>query len=408
MSIIDVKVPSLGESVTEAMVSRWLKAEGEWVALDEILCELESDKASVEVPAEQAGCLVEILAQIGEPLQVGGLLCRLDPDAQPSSQPSAQAPSATRSPEPESSVSVGHPSPAAARLLREHALSPAEVQGSGRGGRITMADARQAVADSEKPAEIRVEKSATLSPEYPAAVKTPAVERSQHREALSPLRKTIARRLVAVKQETAMLTTFNEVDMHTVMSLRQTYKERFKQQHGVGLGFMSFFVAAACQALQAFPAVNAQLDHDQIVYHDYCDIGVAVSTDKGLVVPVLRNAERLRFEQIETDILNLAGRARAGKLSIADMSGGTFTITNGGVFGSMLSTPILNAPQCAILGMHNIVERPVAIQGEVVIRPIMYLALSYDHRLIDGKEAVGFLVRVKDLIEDPTRLLLGV
>lgn len=433
MSIIEIKVPALGESVTEATVASWTKAQGDSVARDETLCELESDKASVEVPADQAGILVEILAPEGTTLNVGAVLCRIDTAVESSSKPMAQAQNDTAPPaEPSeqnaetadpsadkpAGYAAGHASPAAAKLMREQGLSPEQVAGSGRDGRITKADAQQAGASQPAP----------VVPSQPAPQASPAKqtaaqdnnnhhephgahahgERDQRREKMSSLRKTIARRLVAVKNETAMLTTFNEVDMSAVMELRKRYKDAFKEKHGVNLGFMSFFTAASCLALTEFPAANAQIQGDEIIYHDYCDIGVAVSTPKGLVVPVLRNAESMNFDEIEQEILRLAARGRDGKLSIDDMTGGTFTITNGGIFGSMLSTPIINSPQCAILGLHNIVERPVAIQGEVKIRPIMYLALSYDHRLIDGKEAVGFLVRVKQLIEDPVRLMLGV
>ncbi|MGV3525556.1 MAG: 2-oxoglutarate dehydrogenase complex dihydrolipoyllysine-residue succinyltransferase [Candidatus Sericytochromatia bacterium] len=419
MPIIAIKVPALGESVTEATIARWAKQVGDWVDRDETLCELESDKASVEVPAEQAGRITEIVAAEGDTLDVGAVLCQIDTDAEAGAATHTAASSesdATPSGDPEPTseedtnpastsghYAQGHPSPAAAKLMREQSVTPQHVQASGRDGRITKADVQQAANG----------KSAALAPKASPAAKptekTPeAEERGQRHEKMSSLRKTIAKRLVAVKNETAMLTTFNEVDMQAVMQLRAQYKERFKEKHGVNLGFMSFFTAASCMALQDFPAVNAQINGDEILYHDYCDIGVAVSAPKGLVVPVVRNAEQLNFDEIEKEIIRLAARARDGKLSIDEMTGGTFTITNGGIFGSMLSTPILNAPQCAILGMHNIVERPVAIKGEVVIRPIMYLALSYDHRLIDGREAVGFLVRVKELIEDPVRLMLGV
>ncbi|HEY9842864.1 MAG TPA: 2-oxoglutarate dehydrogenase complex dihydrolipoyllysine-residue succinyltransferase [Candidatus Obscuribacterales bacterium] len=425
MSIVEIKVPALGESVNEATVASWSKAVGDAVARDETLCELESDKATVEVPAEQAGTLIEITAPAGTVLKVGALLGKLDTsataagpaeapaEAKPEVKPEAKAETEAKAEaKPEATAAAGyaagHPSPAAAKLLREQGLEPGQVSGTGRGGRITKADVQ---AESPKPAPESVP-----APAPPASVPKAATNTAQsdarpiRREKMSSLRRTVARRLVAVKNETAMLTTFNEVDMHEVMALRARYKEPFKQKYGVGLGFMSFFTAASCLALQDFPAVNAQIsaNGEEVVYHDYCDIGVAVSAPKGLVVPVLRNAEGLSFAEIEAEILRLAGKAREGKLSIDEMSGGTFTITNGGVFGSMLSTPILNAPQCAILGMHNIVERPVAIAGEVVIRPIMYLALSYDHRLIDGREAVGFLVRIKQLIEDPARLVLGV
>lgn len=411
MSMIEIKVPALGESVNEAMVASWSKQVGEAVGRDETLCELESDKATVEVPAEQAGILAEIVAPAGTLLKVGALLGRIDTDAGIASQPVAAAvpenQAQVQSVAKMSAVSeaetatpayaAGHPSPAAAKILRERGIAPESITGSGPGGRITKADADQALATPEPMVVAESELTPTL----------PVLSRVR-REKMSGLRRTLARRLVAVKNETAMLTTFNEVDMLAVMTLRRKYKEAFKEKYGVGLGLMSFFTAASCQALQAFPAVNAQIEGDEILYHQTCDIGVAVSAPKGLVVPVLRQAEILSLAQIEQQILALAQKARQGKLSIDEMSGGTFTITNGGVFGSMLSTPILNSPQCAILGMHNIVDRPVAIAGEVKIRPIMYLALSYDHRLIDGREAVGFLVRIKELLEDPTRLLLGV
>jgi len=299
-----------------------------------------------------------------------------------------------------SSYAAGTPSPAAAKILDEKGIATSQVAGSGVGGRITKEDAVKAQVSSPKETK--------TAPVLAPPVITSGGSRNERREKMTSLRKTIAKRLVAVKNETAMLTTFNEVDMKPVMDLRAKYKEQFKEKYGVGLGFMSFFTKAVCAALKEFPAVNASIDKDEIVYHDYCDVSVAVSTPRGLVVPVIRNAESLSMNQIESEIVRLAGKARDGKLSIEEMTGGTFTITNGGVFGSMLSTPIINAPQSAILGMHNIVERPVALKGEVVIRPIMYLALSYDHRIVDGRESVSFLVRVKEMLEDPGRLILGV
>lgn len=414
MSIIEIKVPALGESITEATVGSWLKRAGQAVKRDETLCELESDKATVEVPAEADGVLIEVAAQAGETLKVGAVLGKIDTSAksaEPAAAPAAPAPAqpAKTEAKTEAGYAAGLPSPSAAKLLREQGLDSAAVSGSGRDGRITKADAQQAASAPKPAAEpMLVEAPAQALASASSTASSAGADRGSRREKMSPLRRTVARRLVAVKNETAMLTTFNEVDMFAVMELRRKYKDAFKEKYGVGLGFMSFFTAASCVALQEFPAVNAQIDGDAVIYHDYCDVGVAVSAPKGLVVPVLRNAEHLNLDEIEREILNLAQKARQGKISLDEMSGGTFTITNGGVFGSMLSTPIINAPQCAILGMHNIVERPVAINGEVKIRPIMYLALSYDHRLIDGREAVGFLVRIKQLIEDPTRLILGV
>jgi 2-oxoglutarate dehydrogenase E2 component (dihydrolipoamide succinyltransferase) len=310
----------------------------------------------------------------------------------PAAAPSAPAAPASSG---DATYAAGHPSPAAAKILDEKGISAASVAGSGVGGRITKEDAVAAV----KPA----------SASAPAA-SAPAAATSDRtrREKMSSLRKTVARRLVAVKNETAMLTTFNEVDMKPVMDLRGKYKDKFKEKHGVGLGFMSFFTKAVCVALKEFPSVNAKIDGDEIVFHDYCDISIAVSAPKGLVVPVIRSAENLSLAGIESEVVRLAGKARENKLSLEEMSGGTFTITNGGVFGSMLSTPIINAPQVAILGMHKIVERPVVVDGQIVIRPIMYLALSYDHRIIDGRESVSFLVRLKQLLEDPARLLLDI
>lgn len=407
MSIIEIKVPALGESITEATVASWVKQVGDAVKLDETLCELESDKATVEVPAEAAGVLSEVLAPAGTTLQVGAILGRIDTAAK-AAQPAEAPPRPSTKPaspptDTAANYAAGLPSPAAAKLMREQGLTAESVSGSGRDGRITKADAQRAAAAPAEPATAQ-----TPVVSAPSSGVVAEGQRTTRSEKMTSLRRTVARRLVSVKNETAMLTTFNEVDMFEVMALRRKYKDVFKEKYGVGLGLMSFFTAASCLALQEFPAVNAQISGDEIIYHDYCDIGVAVSAPKGLVVPVLRNAEELNFDEIERGILNLAQKARQGKISIEEMSGGTFTITNGGVFGSMLSTPIINAPQCAILGLHNIVERPVAIQGEVKIRPIMYLALSYDHRLIDGREAVGFLVRIKQLIEDPARLMLGV
>ncbi|UHG90002.1 2-oxoglutarate dehydrogenase complex dihydrolipoyllysine-residue succinyltransferase [Spirosoma oryzicola] len=414
-SVIEMKVPAVGESVTEVTIASWSKKDGDQVALDEVLCELESDKATFELPAEAAGTL-RIVAQAGETLAIGALIAKIETGtaaAQPAGSPQpapAQPASQEKSAEPASNGQNGYaanyPSPAAAKILDEKGVNAQQVQGTGVGGRITKEDAMKASPAPAQPApQPAAPKPAAPAP-APAASAPVAGSRNQRREKMTSLRRTIARRLVAVKNETAMLTTFNEVDMKPVMDLRNKYKDKFKEKHGVGLGFMSFFAKAVCAALKDFPAVNAQIDGDSIVYNDFCDISIAVSTDRGLVVPVIRNAEQMSFAQVEKEIVRLAGLARDNKLTIEQMTGGTFTITNGGTFGSMLSTPIINAPQSAILGMHNIVERPVVVNGEIVIRPIMYVALSYDHRIIDGKESVSFLVRVKQILEDPSRLLL--
>jgi 2-oxoglutarate dehydrogenase E2 component (dihydrolipoamide succinyltransferase) len=338
-------------------------------------------------------------------LPIGGLICKIEiAEGTPASSKAASAtPVATAASGDSKSYAAGHPSPAAAKILDEKGIASNAVQGSGVGGRITKDDAQKAQTPAAKPAEGKT----TAVPSGPPVI-SEGVTRGERREKMTSLRKTIAKRLVAVKNETAMLTTFNEVDMKPVMELRSRYKDQFKEKYGVGLGFMSFFAKAVCAALKDFPAVNASIDKDEIIYHDYCDISIAVSTPRGLVVPVIRNADKLSFAQIESEVVRLATKGRDGKLSIEEMTGGTFSITNGGVFGSMLSTPIINPPQSAILGMHNIVERPVVKNGEVVVRPIMYLALSYDHRIVDGRESVSFLVRVKEMLEDPGRLILGV
>ncbi len=397
---IEVKIPVMGESVTEATIATWNKKEGDVVKMDEILCELESDKATFELPAEAAGTL-HIIAEPGSTLEIGAVIATITVGAgaaTPASTP-APAPAATSS-APVADKASGV-TPVAAAILADKGINPKDIQGSGEGGKIMKADALKA---STAPAKAEAPKAAAA----PAAKPASTEERGVRRQRMTSLRKTIARRLVAVKNETAMLTTFNEVDMQPIMDLRSKYKDRFKEKHGVGLGFMSFFAKAVTVALKEFEAVNASIDGDEIVYHDYVDISVAVSTPRGLVVPVLRNVGDLTFAGIEKGIVDLAVKARDNKLTIEDMNGGTFTITNGGVFGSMMSTPIINAPQVAILGMHNIIERPVVVNKEIVIRPMMYIALSYDHRIIDGKESVSFLVRVKQLLEEPTRLLLDV
>jgi 2-oxoglutarate dehydrogenase E2 component (dihydrolipoamide succinyltransferase) len=398
-AIKEMKVPAVGESITEVTISTWLKKEGDYVKLDEVIAEVESDKATFELPAEANGIL-RIVAQEKTTLPIGGLICKIEvAEGEPAAAPTATTPATPAVSTGSTAYAAGHASPAAAKILDEKGIPASQVAGTGVGGRITKDDATKAQAAPAKE-----------SKPAPAAAPIVAVPgaRTERREKMTSLRKTIARRLVAVKNETAMLTTFNEVDMKPVMDLRSKYKDQFKEKHGVGLGFMSFFTKAICVALKDFPAVNASIDKDEIVYHDYCDISIAVSTPRGLVVPVIRNAESLTMAQVESEVVRLATKGRDGKLTIEEMTGGTFSITNGGVFGSMLSTPIINPPQSAILGMHNIVERPVVKNGEVVVRPIMYLALSYDHRIIDGRESVSFLVRVKELLEDPGRLILGV
>ena len=403
---IDITVPSLGESITEATVARWLKAPGDTVARDEPLVALETDKIAVEVNAEAAGRLADIVAPQGAEVAVGALLGRLEPGA-----PSDPAPA------------LPPLSPSVRRLIEEHGLDPAALTGSGKGGRILKSDvlaaaarAAQAAAAEEagSPAppapEAPPEMSPPPAPAPPVAPPSEPVpvreDAREERVPMSRLRRRAAERLKRAQETAAMLTTFNEVDMTAVLALRAAHREAFERRHGVRLGLMSFFVKASVAALMEFPPVNAAIDGADIVYRHYCDIGVAVSAPRGLIVPVLRGAERLGFAAIEKEIRAFADKARDNKLAVDDLVGGTFTISNGGVFGSLMSTPILNPPQSAILGMHKIQDRPVAVEGTVEIRPMMYLALSYDHRLIDGREAVGFLVRVKECIEDPRRMLL--
>ena len=412
----EIKIPAVGESITEVTISKWLKNDGDQVAMDEVLCELESDKATFELPAEAAGIL-RIVAPEGSTIEIGAVICKIETtgaQAGVTAAPSAPATPAQTQPmaaanQGAATYASGTPSPAAGKILSEKGINAADVQGSGRDGRITKEDAMGAQAKpAAAPAAAAKPAAATSSPAAAATPAPVAGSRNQRREKMTSLRKTVARRLVQVKSETAMLTTFNEVDMKPIMDIRNKFKDKFKEKHEVGLGFMSFFTKAVTVALQEWPAVNAMIDNGEIVYNDYADISIAVSSPKGLVVPVIRNAEALSLDGIEKEVVRLAKKARDGKLSIEEMTGGTFTITNGGIFGSMMSTPIINAPQSAILGMHNIIQRPVAINGQVEIRPMMYLALSYDHRIIDGRESVSFLVRVKELLEDPMRLLLGV
>lgn len=406
-SVKDMIVPTVGESITEVTLANWLKKDGDLVTLDEIIAEVDSDKATFELPAEATGILRQV-AKEGDVLEIGGLICRIEVGgsvASPSGATPAPAAPVAAAPTATENYATGHASPAAAKILAEKGIPATTVAGTGKDGRVTKEDALGASVPAPAPATSAPSSVAAPSP---AVTSSSAGARGIRREKMSSLRKTVSRRLVAVKNETAMLTTFNEVNMKPIMDLRSKFKDQFKEKHGVGLGFMSFFTKAVCVALKEWPAVNAQIDGNEMVFHDFCDISVAVSAPKGLVVPVIRNAENLSFDQIEKEIVRLAGKARDNKLSIEEMTGGTFTITNGGVFGSMMSTPIINAPQSAILGMHNIVERPIAENGQVVIRPMMYLALSYDHRIIDGRESVSFLVRVKQLLEDPTRLMFGV
>ena len=426
---VDITVPALGESVTEATVMRWNKAPGDAVAVDETLVELETDKIAVEVKAEAAGTLAEIAAVEGTDVEVGALLGRLE-----------TGDAAAVAPEPEPQVSrmllnvSPPPSPAVRRLLEEHGLDPAQIEGTGKGGRLLKSDVLAAVVaraasaatptpgpDPESSPEAEAEAAPPAAPVptrvTPAATPVPAavqpesapsasVHRREERLPMSRLRRRAGERLKLAQDTAAMLTTFNEVDMTAVTALRAAHGEAFEQKHGVRLGLMSFFVKAAVAALVEYPTVNAQIDGDDIVYKRYHDIGVAVSAPRGLVVPVLRDAGRMSFAEVEQAIRAFVVKAREGKLALDDLLGGTFTISNGGVFGSLMSTPIINPPQSAILGMHKVQERPVAVAGAVEIRPMMYLALSYDHRLIDGREAVSFLVRIKDCIEDPQRILL--
>ena len=403
---VEMRVPEVGESITEVTLSSWSKEDGSFVELDEVIAEVDSDKATFELPAEATGILRHV-AKDDDVLQIGDLICKIEEAEKPaestSSKESKEESSASEAAEESGSgYAAGHPSPAAAKILDEKGIDPKSVKGTGVDGRITKEDAEKAT----KP-ESATESKSSVPEQQEEETRAPG-SRNETRKKMTSLRKTVARRLVSVKNETAMLTTFNEVNMQPIMDIRAKYKEQFKEKHDIGLGFMSFFIKACTVALQEWPAVNAMIDEDEMVYHDFCDISIAVSAPKGLVVPVIRNAEDLDFAGVEKEVKRLALKARDNKLTIPEMTGGTFTITNGGVFGSMMSTPIINAPQSAILGMHNIVERAVVENGEIVVRPMMYVALSYDHRIIDGRESVSFLVRVKELLEDPTRLMLNV
>ena len=407
----EVKVPSPGESISEVDIASWTVADGDYVNIDDVIAEIDSDKATLELTATSSGT-ISLKAEEGDTVEVGQVVAEIDtaaaaPAAAPkSAAPRAKssdsvaedssknksAPSEAKAEAPvATSHAAGHPSPSAKKVMAENNISANQVNGSGKGGRITKQDVLEVMA-----AGIPVESTQGWGG-----------SREKSREKMSSLRRKVAERLVAVKNETAMLTTFNEVDMTEVMALRSRMKERFREHHNVNLGFMSFFTKAVTEALNHFPKVNGMIDGNELILHDYADIGIAVSSPKGLMVPVVRNAEQMSLAEIEADVKRLAIKARDGKLSMDEMTGGTFTITNGGVFGSMMSTPIINPPQSAILGMHNIVERPMAIKGEVKIRSMMYLALSYDHRIIDGKESVGFLVKVKEMIENPSKIIFG-
>ena len=389
--ILEMKIPSPGESISEVEIAEWLVTDGEYVEKDQIIAEIDSDKATLELPAEQSGSIT-LKAEEGDVVQVGQVVCHIDTSAEGSlKETSTNKPVEILEDKKEVSQPVVDTksdvlSPAARKIADEKNINVNEIKGTGKGGRITKQDVLLG-----KPAMGNITNS----------------NRAENRSKLSMLRRKVAERLVSVKNETAMLTTFNEVDMSAIFELRKKYKEKFKEKHGVNLGFMSFFTLASVRALQEFPAVNSMIDGSEMISYNYCDISIAVSGPKGLMVPVIRSAEELKFKGVELEVKRLAERARDGQITVDEMTGGTFTISNGGVFGSMLSTPIINPPQSAILGMHNIVERPIAVNGKVEIRPVMYLALSYDHRIIDGRESVGFLVHIKEALENPTEILMN-
>lgn len=413
MAIVELKVPSPGESITEVVIARWVRNTGDVVDKDEVIAEIDSDKATLTLNAEEAG-KIEVLAGEGDTVKVGQVVAKIDTSVKPEAKKEEAKPEAKAEPKKEEKAepkkeavtekaaagsgnktyASGTPSPAAGKLMAENNIRSSQINGTGKDGRVTKQDVLAALSNG-------------LPSAVAAASNSWNGGRDKERVKMTSLRKTVARRLVSVKNETAMLTTFNEVDMSAIYAIRAKYKDKFKEVHGSNIGFMSFFTKAVTEALFHFPAVNASIDGEEIVYNRYADIGIAVSAPKGLMVPVLRNAELMSLAKIEMGIKDLAVKARDGKLTIPDMEGGTFTITNGGVFGSMMSTPIINPPQSAILGMHNVVERPMAVNGQVVIRPMMYVALSYDHRIIDGRESVGFLVKVKEMLENPTRILFG-
>jgi 2-oxoglutarate dehydrogenase E2 component (dihydrolipoamide succinyltransferase) len=400
--MIDIKVPTVGESISEVSLLKWTKPDGAWVDRDEVIAELESEKATFEINAEQAGILKHG-AKEGDTLTIGDVVCQIDETAtkpEGEAKPEAASPAKEEAPKKEATASAApvtavpneiKASPVAAAIIADKKVDPQTIKPSGSGGKILKDDVLQAISNPGKQ----------------AFKGTELFSRNVRKEKMSNLRKTISRRLVESKNTTAMLTTFNEVDMGRIMETRTKYKEKFKELHGVNLGFMSFFGKACAIALSEWPAVNASIDADEIVYHDYADISIAVSTPRGLTVPVMRNVESMSMADVEKKVVELAGKARDNKLTMDELTGGTFTITNGGVFGSLMSTPIINLPQSAILGMHKIQDRPMAVNGQVVVRPMMYLALSYDHRIIDGRESVSFLVRVKELLENPELLLFG-
>lgn len=397
----EVKVPALGESITSGIIAAWNVKDGDYVQRDQAIYELETDKITSEGLAEASGTIV-LKAAEGDEVEIGQVIAVIDESAAaPESSDSPAEDQPTESAETPDAKSDAV-SPAVRRIASEEAIDPAQVEGSGKGGRVTKGDMIAAV-ESRQDQSLEQDPNSSVPPGSP----TPAVARTT-RKRMTPLRRKIAERLVSAQQEAAMLTTFNEADMSAIKSLRATYQEQFVKKHGIKLGFMSFFVKAVVRALEEAPAINAMIDGDELVQNHYYDIGIAVSTEKGLIVPVIRDCETLGLAGVEQAIIDYAGKAREGKIGLEDLQGGVFTITNGGIFGSMLSTPILNAPQSAILGMHAIQDRPVAVNGEVAIRPMMYLALSYDHRIVDGKEAVTFLVKVKEALEDPTRLLIDV
>jgi|1048.fasta_scaffold23154_2 2-oxoglutarate dehydrogenase E2 component (dihydrolipoamide succinyltransferase) len=407
MAIVELKIPNLGESISSVTFSKWLKPNGSFVALDEPLCEIETEKANQEISADKPGQLIWV-AKEGDDLEIGALFAKIDtsvaadaPVPAAASSPASVAPTAkTTAPAAEKTESYasGHPSPAASKILSEAGIPSGSVAGTGKDGRITKEDAQKAVA-APSPSAPSVEKPAAAAPHT-------SYSREENRQKMTRMRRTIAKRLVSAKNNTAMLTTFNEVDMSGIMALREKYQDAFVKKYGIKLGFMSIFAKACAKVLMEMPDVNAFIDGDDIIYHDYADISIAISTPTGLVVPPVKNVESMGFHEVELALKELSVKAREGRLSMDEMSGGTFTITNGGVFGSLMSTPIINEPQSAILGMHAIKDRPVVVDGQIVIRPMMYLALSYDHRVIDGSSSVTFLVKVKQLIEDPTLLLL--
>lgn len=389
--ILEMKVPSPGESISEVEIAEWLVSDGDYVEKDQTIAEVDSDKATLELPAEESG-IITLKAEEGDAIAVGAVVCHIDTaaikpeglDIKPAPVKATVSQASTTTAPAQTSYATGTASPAARKIIAEKGIDTAAIPGTGRDGRITKEDAVNAVP----------------------SMGTSAGDRPLSRKKMSMLRRKVAERLVAAKNETAMLTTFNEVNMSPIFDLRAEYKEAFKEKHDVGLGFMSFFTKAVVRALKEFPDVNSMIDGNEQILHDYCDISVAVSGPKGLMVPVVRNAESMDFKDVETEIKRLAIRARDGQITVDEMTGGTFTISNGGVFGSMLSTPIINPPQSAILGMHNILQRPIAVDGKVEIHPMMYVALSYDHRIIDGRESVGFLVAVKEALEDPVNLIM--